>query len=59
MQDTVDKIIEALDNEIYAGRFEYIHQKSYGIRSRQVVALIALLVEQGLLKLPTDGEASK
>ena len=43
-------IIEKLDKKILNGRYERFNWKNQGIRSRQVAALIELLIEKGILE---------
>ncbi len=48
--DLVEALVRDLDKRITAGEFDMAGRKSFGIRSRQVRALIALLVERGILR---------
>ncbi len=45
----VADIVAALDKRIAEGVSLDLHAKTQGVRSRQVVALIELLVEKGIL----------
>lgn len=45
----VDAYLIKLDRQIVNGDFDRVRNKVLGIRSRQVTALLALLVEKGIL----------
>lgn len=43
------EIIEAIDTRIESGGLDNFHDRKAPLRSRQVVALLEILVERGLL----------
>lgn len=43
------EITDLLSKRIQDGKYDYAHDEKQGIRSRQIVALIDLLVEKGIL----------
>ncbi len=45
-----ESIIEELDKRIKSGIYDHGHLKGKGIRSAQVMALVDMLVEKGVLK---------
>jgi hypothetical protein len=48
-QPTTQDITDFLSKRIKSGVYDYINEQKEGIRSRQIVALIDLLVEKGIL----------
>ena len=56
MKPHTQKLIEVLSDRIESGKYdEIVGRVSYGIRSRQVVALLDLLIELGILDIRESG----
>ena len=50
LQPRTAKIIKELDKRIHDGEFDATHGKTYGIRSRQIAALLQYLIDKGVLR---------
>ena len=42
-------ILDLLSERIQSGKYDHVRRRAVGVRSRQVAALIDILVEKGLL----------
>jgi hypothetical protein len=45
MDANLEHLISQLDDRISSGAYDHVHGKWYGIRSRQVAAVLELLIE--------------